>query len=83
VRTFGIYLPLDPVLSGEDPKGSAVRKPRGTPLIGCEHGEDGVKGRHLQERFADATVLVPLSYDSWSELVGGTSAEFRHVAAEA
>src|SRR5450755_269600 len=32
VRTFGIYLPLDPVLSGEDPKGSAVRKPRGTPL---------------------------------------------------
>lgn len=29
-------------------------------LISCEHGEDGVKGRQLQERFADATVPVPL-----------------------
>src|SRR5215831_101090 len=31
VRTSGISLPRDPVLSGEDPKGSAVRKEGGTP----------------------------------------------------
>src|ERR1022692_782496 len=34
-RTSCIFQPPDPVLSGEDPKGSAVRKTRGTPLRHC------------------------------------------------
>jgi uncharacterized protein len=56
-----IFLARDPVLSGEDPKGSAVRKPRGTPAGNVRVFGSVARGEDTPESDVDLLVDFPAS----------------------